>query len=57
MYDEAIQDQSVRGDDNGTAARPDHGSGGHVQSWTLQGSQRNRTPECNTWKAPDDWVD
>jgi hypothetical protein len=51
-----MQDQSGRGDDNGVATRSDHGSGSHVQSWTLQGSQKNRTAECNTWKAPDDWV-
>jgi predicted metalloprotease len=56
MLDEAMQDQSTRGDDNGIAVRADHGNGAHVQSWTLQGVQRNRTVECNTWKAPDDWV-
>jgi uncharacterized protein len=56
MLDEAVHDRTTRGDDNGLAERADHGTGAHVQSWTLQGLERNRTAECNTWKAPDDWV-
>ncbi|GDY33101.1 hypothetical protein GTS_47340 [Gandjariella thermophila] len=56
MLDEAVRDGAARGDDNGIAASADHGSGAHVQSWILQGARRNRTAECNTWKAPDGWV-
>ncbi|WP_137814332.1 neutral zinc metallopeptidase, partial [Gandjariella thermophila] len=54
MYDEAIQDQRGRGDDNGVQTRRDHGNGAHVQGWTVQGAQYNRTAQCNTWTAAED---
>lgn len=39
-----------RGDHNAGEPR-DHGSDQHSSSWWEQGAQRNRTYQCNTWKA------
>lgn len=51
LTSEAYNSQDQRGDDNGRNKLRSHGTSAHYQGWWKQGFTKNRTYQCNTWKA------
>jgi predicted metalloprotease len=52
QYQAMMNDIRARGDDPGSAAAHDHGTGQHYAGWVEQGYRDHVLAACDTWTAP-----